>query len=58
MGPMECPIGRIAGFYRVGLELTALRRGVLQQTLSIVRSQGMLKGDARTAIDIDPIALL
>ena len=58
LGPMECPIARIAGFYRVAIELTAARRGAIQDVLAEVRSKGLLKSDHRTAVDIDPIALL
>lgn len=58
VGPMECPINRIAGQYRVAIELLALRRGSLQNVLAMVRSRGELKSDAHTAVDIDPIALL
>lgn len=58
VGPLPCPIARIARQFRVAVELTASRRGAIQSALARVREQGMVKSDARTAVDVDPIALL
>jgi primosomal protein N' (replication factor Y) (superfamily II helicase) len=58
VGPMPCPISRIGGFHRVAIEVTAGSRGVVQRVLQGVRRRGLLKSDARTAVDVDPIALL
>lgn len=57
-GPSPCPIARIAGQYRFGIELLAPRAGVIQRALAHARSLGLVKSDAHTAIDVDPIALL
>lgn len=58
LGPMPCPIDRIGGFHRLCIELTARSRTVLQDILQQARGKGLLKSDAHTAIDIDPIALM
>lgn len=58
MGPMPCPVSRIAGFFRVGIEVVGPRRGLVQEALMRVRARGLLKSDARTAVDVDPIALM
>lgn len=57
-GPMACPISRINGFHRSAIELISGGRTTLQEVLQSVRSEGLLKSDARTAVDIDPIALM
>ncbi|MCW5764517.1 MAG: primosomal protein N' [Phycisphaeraceae bacterium] len=60
-GPFPCPISRIGGFHRVAIEVMAappLGRGTLQRLLAEVRSRGLVTSDARTAVDVDPIALL
>lgn len=57
-GPMPAPISRIAGFHRIVIELTCPKRTVLQEILAAVRASGWLKSDAKTAVDIDPIALV
>ncbi len=56
--PAPCPIARIADHHRIGIELMAQTRGVIQAVLGDVRSRGLLKSDARTAVDVDPVALL
>ena len=61
LGPMPAPISRIAQFHRFAVEILAPTkggRGMLQEVLASVRARGLLKSDARTAIDIDPIALM
>jgi primosomal protein N' (replication factor Y) len=58
IGPAPCPIARIAGQFRFGLELIAPRAGDLNAALSRVRAQGLLKSDAGTAVDVDPVALM
>ncbi len=57
-GPAPCPISRIAGQYRYALELYAPKAGIVQQVLAAARTQGMLKSDAKTAVDVDPVALM
>ncbi len=57
-GPMPCPISRIAGYYRVAVELLAKDAPTIQSVLTHVRNLGLVKSDAHTAVDVDPIALL
>lgn len=57
LGPMPCPIARIAGHHRLSLELTSQTRRLLQDVLADVRAQGLCVSDSHTAVDIDPIAL-
>ncbi len=57
-GPMDCPIARVAGFHRVAVEVRAADRPTIQQALGVLRDQGRLKSDARTAVDVDPTALM
>lgn len=57
-GPGPCAIARISGFHRIELVLTSRRRSVIQDVLGALRRQGMLVSDARTAIDVDPIAMM
>lgn len=57
-GPMDCPISRVAGFFRVAVELTAPTPGVIQSALTAARNQGVVKSDEHTAVDVDPVALL
>lgn len=58
IGPMPCPVARIAGFHRYAIELTSSARMLIQDVLAEVRSKGMLVSDASTAVDVDPIALM
>ena len=58
VGPMPCPIARIGGFHRLAIEMMSMSRGVIQDVLQAVRAEGLLKSDARTAVDVDPIALM
>lgn len=57
-GPMPCPISRIAGQHRVAVEILAPSAGPIQRALAALRSLGLVKSDAHTAVDVDPIALL
>lgn len=56
--PTACPIARIARHHRIAVEVYASTRGVIQRVLQDARSRGLLRSDARTAVDVDPIALL
>ena len=58
MGPMLCPVSRIAGFHRMSVEVIGPRRGLVQEALMRARARGLLKSDAKTAVDVDPIALM
>jgi len=58
VGPAPCAIERIASFFRVGVEVYAPDAAALQQLLGRLRSCGVLKSDARTAVDVDPVAVM
>ncbi len=58
MGPMPCPIARIAGQFRWAVEVIAGRASELHRLLAGVRARGLLISDARTAVDVDPVALM
>lgn len=57
-GPIACPISRVAGFYRFAVELLAPTAAEIQRALAALRSEGLVKSDAHTAVDVDPVALL
>lgn len=57
-GPLPCAVSRIAGFYRYSVDVVGPRAGSVQRALHIARRSGLLKSDARTAVDVDPVALL
>lgn len=57
-GPWEAPISRIAGYYRWAVEVMAGSAGTLQAAMGEVRSRGLLKSDARTAVDVDPVSMM
>lgn len=58
LGPAPCPISRIAGQFRHGLELIAPRASDLQAVLGRLRAAGALRSDAHMAVDVDPVALM
>jgi len=58
LGPMYPPIERIAGFFRVQIEIIASDAGRLQRLLGAARRRGALRSDAHMAVDVDPVALL
>jgi primosomal protein N' (replication factor Y) len=57
-GPMPCAIGRIAGYHRYQITLTAASPGTLQKLLAAVRQKGTLSRNERIAVDVDPVSLL
>lgn len=57
-GPMPCPISRVAGFFRVSVEMLAPAASVIQAALTHVRNAGLVTSDEHTAVDVDPVALL
>ncbi|MAY73976.1 MAG: primosomal protein N' [Phycisphaerae bacterium] len=57
-GPAPCPIARIADHFRFRVELTGPNAKSIQALLQSLRTKGMLKSDARTAVDVDPISLI
>lgn len=58
VGPADCPIARIAGQHRVAVEVLAPSAVALHQILAALRAERLLKSDARTAVDVDPVSLL
>ncbi|MEX2219719.1 MAG: primosomal protein N' [Phycisphaerales bacterium] len=58
LGPGPCPIARIAGLFRYGLELIAPTARDLHTALAAARKTGKLRSDATTAVDVDPVALM
>ena len=57
-GPMPCPIARIADHYRYAIELLAPTAAAVQRALARLRGSSLVRSDAHTAVDVDPIALL
>ncbi|MEO1584021.1 MAG: primosomal protein N' [Planctomycetota bacterium] len=57
-GPMPCPIERIADHFRIGIELTAPNAEAIQRVLRLARDRGLVKSDANTAVDVDPVSLM
>jgi primosomal protein N' (replication factor Y) len=57
-GPMPCPIARIAGHYRYAVEVLGDSAAAIQRALAALRSAGVVRSDAHTAVDVDPVALL
>ncbi|MEZ6317429.1 MAG: primosomal protein N' [Phycisphaerales bacterium] len=57
-GPAPCPISRVAGFFRFGVELSARSPKEMQDVLAELRGEGVVRSDAHTAVDVDPVALL
>ena len=58
MGPMPCPISRIAGYGRQQILLRAATPQPLQKVLARVREAGHLATNDRVAVDVDPVSLL
>lgn len=57
IGPGPCAVGRIAGYFRHEVLLLAAGASAVQSALQEVRRRGLLRSDARTAVDVDPVAL-
>jgi len=58
LGPMECPINRTHGQFRYAAEVIAPSATELNGCLAALRGSGLLISDARTAVDVDPVALM
>ena len=56
-GPAACSISRVAGFYRFEVILIAPTAGRVQGVLAAARAAGLVKSDAATAVDVDPLSL-
>ena len=60
-GPAPCPLARIAGYHRQQIELIAPppeAAAKLQQLMTALRNRHLLRSDAHTAVDVDPVALM
>jgi primosomal protein N' (replication factor Y) (superfamily II helicase) len=58
VGPMPAPIERVARHHRIAIELFAPTATALLGPLRHLRAQGLLKSDAHTAVDVDPVWLM
>jgi primosomal protein N' (replication factor Y) len=56
--PTACPVGRIAERTRIAVDVIARNAAELQSVLREARHRGLLKSDAATAVDVDPVSLL
>jgi primosomal protein N' (replication factor Y) len=56
--PAPCAISRIGDHHRIALDMLATAAGPLQLVLTELRNMGLVKSDAHTAVDVDPVALL
>lgn len=56
--PTECTISRIADHWRWEVRVIAPGAGPLRAALTQVRRQGLLVSDSRTAVDVDPVAVM
>jgi len=56
LGPTPAIIEKVAGEFRYVIELTAARADALHAALSACRAAGLIKSDAQTAIDVDPVS--
>ncbi len=57
-GPQDCVIARITDKWRVSVELTADDPRSIQAVLGALRARGLVKSDAATAVDVDPLAMM
>jgi primosomal protein N' (replication factor Y) len=60
-GPAPCPIARIADYHRWQIEITASQpsaAATLQKLLTALRNARVLRSDAHTAVDVDPVMLM
>ena len=57
-GPMPCAVGRISGYFRYQILLSAATPAPLQRVLAGVREKGRLTRSERVAVDVDPVSLL
>ncbi|MFO0858019.1 MAG: primosomal protein N' [Phycisphaerales bacterium] len=58
VGPMPCAIARIANQWRFAIEATAKDSVSLLRLLGALRASGLLRSDAKTAVDVDPVSLM
>jgi primosomal protein N' (replication factor Y) (superfamily II helicase) len=53
-----CVIERVSEHWRFEVRIVARRAGIVQRVLADVRRQGLLKSDATTAVDVDPVSMM
>lgn len=58
LGPSPCAVARIAGHHRFEVLVLAPTARLVQDSLGALRRRGLLKSDAHTAVDVDPVALM
>lgn len=58
LGPSPCAISRIGGYFRFEILLLAPTARLVQDPLQSLRRRGLLRSDARTAVDVDPVSLM
>jgi len=58
LGPSPCAIARIGGYHRFEILLLAPTARLVQNSLQSLRERGLLRSDARTAVDVDPVSLM
>lgn len=56
--PAECVIARIADKWRFGVQMIADDPRTIQSALGALRARGLVKSDATTAVDVDPVAMM
>ncbi|HEX2837398.1 MAG TPA: primosomal protein N' [Phycisphaerales bacterium] len=56
--PCECTIARVADHWRWEVRVIAGDAGTLRAALTAVRRSGLLVSDAKTAVDVDPVAVM
>ena len=57
-GPSPCALSKLADHHRQQIELLAKDAATLQKLMAALRNAKLLKSDAHTAVDVDPVALL
>jgi primosomal protein N' (replication factor Y) len=55
VGPAPCLLARVHDQFRVGVEVYAAQALALQGLLQGLRARGLLKSDAKTAVDVDAV---
>jgi len=58
LGPSPCAIARVGGYHRFEILLLAPTARLVQDALQSLRQRGLLRSDARTAVDVDPVSLM
>ncbi|GJQ28552.1 MAG: primosomal protein N' [Phycisphaerae bacterium] len=57
-GPYVPALSRVAGYFRVAIDVRSDRSGPVQAALGAARRDGMLTSDSHTAVDVDPVSLI